>query len=126
MSDPYQIAFQLVQDLNQVSSQVFQLWHKLIEIITINPKFICEYLRIVYEEKMREVQGEHIYRTIIEAKDFAIPSEENVGEIHKSIALKRRNGPGGVLGTTEYDAFNVIEIGSTSQTSASAEAKQLQ
>jgi hypothetical protein len=25
---------------------VFQLWHKLIEIITINPKFVCEYLRL--------------------------------------------------------------------------------
>ena len=34
---------------------MFQLWHKIIEIITINPKFICEYLRITYEEKMREV-----------------------------------------------------------------------
>jgi hypothetical protein len=44
---------------------------------------------------MREYWGEHIYRTIIETKDFAVPSEENVGEIHKQIALKRRNGPNG-------------------------------
>jgi hypothetical protein len=64
--DPYQIAFQLNADINQVSSQVFQLWHKLIEIIIINPKFICEYMRMQYEEKMREHWGEHIYRTIIE------------------------------------------------------------
>ena len=93
--DPYALSFQLVQDINLVSSQIFQLWHKLIEIITINPKFICEYLRILYEEKMREVQGEHIYRTIIETKDFAFPSEENVGEIHKQLALKKRNGATG-------------------------------
>ena len=45
-SDPYQISLQLVQDINLVSSQVFQLWHKLIEIITINPKFVCEFLRM--------------------------------------------------------------------------------
>jgi hypothetical protein len=86
LNDPYQIAFQLMQDLNQVGSQLFQLWHKIIEIITINPKFVCEYLRILNEEKMREVQGEHIYRTLIETRDFAVPSDENVGEIHKQIA----------------------------------------
>lgn len=44
---------------------------------------------------MREVQGEHIYRTIIETKDFAFPSEENVGEIHKQLAHNKRNGPNG-------------------------------
>jgi hypothetical protein len=73
---------------------------------------VCEYLRIQYEEKMRESWGEHIYRTIIEAKDFAYPSEENVGEIHKQIALKRRNGPNGTLISTHLETFNIIEIGS--------------
>lgn len=97
-----------------MSSQVFQLWHKLIEIITINPKFICEYLRILYEEKMRECWGEHIYRTIIETKDFAFPNDENVGEIHKQIALKRRCGPNGNLVCSGFDQFNIIEIGSQS------------
>ena len=53
-TDPYKVAFSLVADINLVSSQVFQLWHKLIEIITINPKFVCEWLRMQNEEKMRE------------------------------------------------------------------------
>lgn len=44
---------------------------------------------------MREVQGEHIYRTIIETKDFAFQSEDNVGEIHRQLAHKKRNGPNG-------------------------------
>lgn len=83
LNDPYQISFQLMQDLNQVGSQLFQLWHKILEIITINPKFVCEYLRIQYEEKMREVQGEHIFRTLIETRDFAVPSDDNVAEVHK-------------------------------------------
>ena len=62
---------------------------------------------------MREVQGEHIYRTLIETKDFAIPSDENVGEIHKQIATKRRNGmnAGGpeFQFSAAYDIFNVVE-----------------
>lgn len=69
-----------------------------------------------YEEKMRESWGEHIYRTIIETKDFAFPSEENVGEIHRQIALKRRNGPNGQLISTHFEAFNIVEVGSQSMT----------
>jgi hypothetical protein len=75
-----------------------------------------------YEEKMRETWGEHIYRTIIETKDFAFPSEENVGEIHRQIALKRRNGPNGSLVSSSADAFNVVEIGSQSLTSSNMTA----
>ena len=81
-----------------------------------------------YEEKMRESWGEHIHRTIIETKDFAIPSEENVGEIHRQIALKKRNGPNGTLVSSNMDAFNVIEIGSHSLTGSTnfAEMSELQ
>lgn len=63
---------------------------------------------------MREVQGEHIYRTLIETKDFAAPSDENVGEIHHQIALKRRGGSAQVMVLSQaYDVFNVIEAGSS-------------
>jgi hypothetical protein len=50
------------------------MWYKYIEVITINPKFVCEYLRLIYEEKMREYWGELIYRTVYETKDFTAPS----------------------------------------------------
>jgi len=59
---------------------------------------------------MREVQGEHIYRTLIETRDFAIPSEENVGEIHRQIAQKRRTGANALMLNQAYDVFNVIEV----------------
>lgn len=88
--DPYKVAILLTNDIKFISDQLFTLWFKLIGVITLNPKFIAEYLRIVYEEKMREYWGEHIYRTIVETEDFALPSEENVGEIHRQIAHQRR------------------------------------
>ena len=43
-------------------------------MITINPKFICEFLRIIHEEKIREYWGELIYRTVFETKDFSASS----------------------------------------------------
>ena len=91
LRDPYKIANRMVLEFNFVGSQIYQLWYKLIEIITINPKFVCELLHLMYEERMKERWGENIFRTVIETKDFAFPDEENVGEIHKQIAKKRRN-----------------------------------
>ena len=86
----------MVYDINILSSQIFSLWYKFLEIITINPKFVCEYLRVVHEEKMREYWGELIYRTVFETKDFATTSSAaNVQEIHKNIASKRRLKNGG-------------------------------
>ena len=74
-----------------ISTQIFSLWYKLIEIITINPKFVCEYLRVVHEEKMREYWGELIYRTVFETNDLSAPSSKNnVTEIHRNLANKRR------------------------------------
>lgn len=73
----------LVNDIKFISDQLFSLWFKFINLLTLNPKFVTEFLRILYEEKMREYWGEHIYRTIVETEDFALPSEENVGEIHR-------------------------------------------
>jgi hypothetical protein len=51
---------------------------------------------------------------LIETRDFAIPSDENVGEIHRQIAQKRRNGNmnitnQNILLSSAYDVFNVIE-----------------
>ena len=72
--DPYELSYQLVYDINIISSQIFSLWYKFIEVITINPKFVCEYLRVIHEEKIREYWGELIYRTVFETKDFSASS----------------------------------------------------
>ena len=84
--EPNKIAALVTGDVKVVADQIFSIWNRLIELMTINPKFVTEFLRIIYEEKMREYWGEHIYRTIVETRDFAIPSEDNVGEIHRQIA----------------------------------------
>ena len=86
MGEPDKIAALVTGDVKMIADQIFSIWNRLIELLTINPKFVTEFLRIIYEEKMREYWGEHIYRTIVETRDFAIPSEENVGEIHRQIA----------------------------------------
>jgi len=108
----------LTNDIKFISDQLFSLWFKFINLLTLNPKFVTEFLRIIYEEKMRECWGDHIYRTIVETEDFALPSEENVGEIHRQIAQQRRQNlvdekqknPNGAQSHL-YDAFRVVELG---------------
>ena len=110
----------LTNDIKLVSDQLFNLWFKFIGLLTINPKFVAEFLRIIYEEKMREYWGEHIYRTIVETKDFAMPSEENVGEIHRQIAQQRRlslneektKSPSHLANNSHMlDSFKIVELG---------------
>jgi len=48
----------------------------------------------------------------VETHDFANLSEENVGEIHKQLSLKRRVGPNGSLVSSQFDNFSIIEVGS--------------
>jgi hypothetical protein len=116
--DPYELSYQLIYDINIVSTQIFSLWYQFFEVISINPKFVCEFLRIVHDEKMREYWGELIYRTICETLDFTQPStHQNVQEIHKQIAMKRRGLMGQemdqVLMKSTFTDLNVIEISDT-------------
>ena len=113
--DPYELSYQMVYDVNILSTQIFSLWYKLIEVITINPKFVCEYLRVIHEEKMREYWGELIYRTVFETKDLSVSSSQNnVTEIHRNLAMKRRrlNGKDDdhLLMKSTYTDLNIIEI----------------
>jgi hypothetical protein len=116
--DPFKVSMLLINDIKFISDQLFSLWFKFINLLTLNPKFVTEFLRILYEEKMREYWGEHIYRTIVETEDFALPSEENVGEIHRQIAQQRRQSlvdekqknPNGAHSHL-YDAFRIVELG---------------
>jgi len=75
---------------------------------------VCEFLRVSHEEKMREYWGELIYRTVFETQDLCAPSSKNnVQEIHKSLALKRRTLPGAEadqLLKATYSDLNVLEI----------------
>lgn len=71
---------------------------------------------MIHEEKMREYWGELIYRTVFETKDYSAPSSQNnVGEIHKAIAVKRRAMTGldsnnTLLMKSSYTDLNIIEI----------------
>lgn len=53
-----------------IAGQMFQLWHKYIELITLRPKRISSYLKNFFDERVRDryaqlcpyvVDGEKVY-----------------------------------------------------------------
>lgn len=64
---------------------------------------------------MREYWGELIYRTVFETKDLSAPSSQNnVAEIHRTMAMKRRTLRGKesdqILMKSTYTDLNILEI----------------
>ena len=80
----------MIFEINLLAGKMLILQHKLIEVIKISPRFITEHLKIEYEEKMRDRWGESVFRQVIPTSDYALPSEENIGETHKKFAKTRR------------------------------------
>jgi len=50
--DPYKVAAKMTFNLSLIAGQLFQLWHKYIEILTICPRFICELMQIQYKRQI--------------------------------------------------------------------------
>lgn len=56
----------------------------------ISPRHIVENLHVEYREKLKERWNGSILRNVIPTKDFALPSEENIGDTHKKLAKTKR------------------------------------
>ena len=62
----------------------------MIEVMRLAPRFIADYLCLEYREKVRNQLNDSIFRNVIETINFALPSEENIGEAHRQFANKER------------------------------------
>jgi len=62
----------------------------LIEVMRLAPRFISDYLCLEYREKIRNQLNDSIFRNVIDTADFALPSEENIGEAHRLFANTKR------------------------------------
>lgn len=89
-TDPYSIANQMLFEINLLAGKLLIMQHKLIETLRLSPRFITEHHHFDYRERMRDKWGESVFRNVVPTSDFALPSEENIGETHKKFAKTRR------------------------------------
>jgi hypothetical protein len=88
----------MIFEMNLFAGKTLVLQHKLIEVMRLTPRFIADYLCLEYREKIRNQLNDSIFRNVIDTSDFALPSEENVGESHKQFANTKR--------ATQYNKTN--------------------
>ena len=90
VTDIHAVANQMIFEINLLAGKTLILQHKLIEIMRLSPRFITDYLCLEYREKIRNQLNDSIFRNVVETTDFALPSEENIGESHKHFANTKR------------------------------------
>lgn len=89
--DPCKIATLLLTDINLIAGSLFQLWHRLLELIKIVPRPLSTLLQEAHHDKIKERLSENIVRVVHRTKDFSIAHEENLGEMHEQLANCKRN-----------------------------------
>jgi hypothetical protein len=89
-SDIYSVANTMIFEINLLAGKMLILQHKLIDVLKVCPRFICEHHHFEYNDRMREKWGESVFRNVVPTPDFALPSEESIGETHKKFAKTRR------------------------------------
>lgn len=130
VSDVHGVANQMIFEINLLAGKMLILQHKLIEVIKISPRHIVENLHVEYKDKIRERWNASILRNVIPTRDFALPSEENVGDTHKKMAKTKRatdhgfegqmiealGGGSSGLGNFDSDALKVEDLSIFGQT----------
>lgn len=89
--DPCKIANLLLSDINLMAGSLFQLWHRLLELIKLVPRPLNTLLQEISEDKIKERLSESIIRVVHRTKDFSIAHEENIGELHEQLASQKRS-----------------------------------
>lgn len=89
--DPCKIATLLLTDINLMAGSLFQLWHRLLELIKLVPRPLNTLLQELCHDKIKERLSENIVRVVHRTKDFSIAHEENLGEMHEQLANCKRN-----------------------------------
>jgi len=69
---------------------------------------VVENLRVEYSEKMRERWNGSILRSVIPTEDFAMPSEDNIGDTHKKIAKNKRANDTGLDNQNLMDGVSLL------------------
>lgn len=119
------------KEVNFISGQIFQLWHKFLELLKISPRFVSAIMQYEYNSAITERLiylthifhrfysarwGEFILRKVIKTTDFTSVDlvNQNIGENHKTIANQTRNKflnkPMDNLNIESIDMFPKIDL----------------
>jgi pimeloyl-ACP methyl ester carboxylesterase len=88
--DSKKIAACIMNELNLVSGQVFQLWQQLQEIIPNCIESLFNFLKEKYNMEKRQMLSISLIRRVIRSSDIGITTDSNKAESSKELAATKR------------------------------------
>eukprot|EP01016_Furgasonia_blochmanni_P032969 TRINITY_DN3411_c0_g2_i1.p1 TRINITY_DN3411_c0_g2~~TRINITY_DN3411_c0_g2_i1.p1 ORF type:complete len:778 (-),score=192.07 TRINITY_DN3411_c0_g2_i1:19-2352(-) len=81
----------VLNEVNFISGQLYQLWHKFVELLKVSPRFICAYLAHEYHKRAKLRWSSPFVREVREVKEFATEYDVKMGDNHNNLATNLRN-----------------------------------
>ena len=76
-----------------MAAQIFELWYKYELLLRISPRNVCDHLQEEYKHTFTDKIGESVIKEPLLTPTFELPSERDIGEMHKQSASQRRKNP---------------------------------
>jgi hypothetical protein len=105
----------MIFEINLLAGKTLVLYHKFIEVIRLAPRIMTDFLCLEHREKIKNFLNEYVYRTVFETQDFALPSEENIGEEHHTFATSKRANQGTANEAATRNGLRIIDISQGAQ-----------
>mmetsp|Transcript_26450 Transcript_26450/g.47462 ORF Transcript_26450/g.47462 Transcript_26450/m.47462 type:complete len:719 (+) Transcript_26450:1037-3193(+) len=85
------VAKKLIEETSILSAHVCQLLHTLRELLKTSPKAIRQFMQEKHYQRVKERWGESIFRENTPTPEFPFSTEKEIGQMHNTIAISRRN-----------------------------------
>ena len=91
-NDPEQITHSIMNEANLISGQLFQLWHKYLDLYKISPRFCSAVLNHDHLLRYRDRWNLYINKKQLQVNsNLALNSTLNLYQIHEQISEQMRN-----------------------------------
>lgn len=87
--NPEKVSSDLINELHIVSTQLIQLWKKMIDLLNKTPRPISRLLREQYNADIRNIIGRGVVRKVLRTSDFAVVTQKS-SEVNHSLAENKR------------------------------------
>lgn len=88
--DAKKIATVIMAELSMVSGQIFQLWHRLQEVIPNCTDSLVSLLKEKYSINKRQLLSHGLLRKVVKSPDLGLVADRRKAELNKTLAIEKR------------------------------------
>mmetsp|Transcript_10566 Transcript_10566/g.10576 ORF Transcript_10566/g.10576 Transcript_10566/m.10576 type:complete len:208 (-) Transcript_10566:633-1256(-) len=80
-------------EIQEFAGQMYYLGIQFIDLIKASPKPICAMLQYQFNQKLKDRWGESIFREVKKVEEFALTTDQKIGESHRALSRTLRKTP---------------------------------